>query len=127
MAKFQLSESKIMMGLYDIVKYQILTYCYTKRIQVNESDLDCLTILAMLGETELTEFCLVATEKRIFKSTQAVRNCIVKLEKVNLVQKEGKTKKKILVNPDMKLLNAGNILIVNKFIYFDTSKVEGNT
>ena len=90
MAKFNVVDKKVRMGLYDIVRYQILTYCYVNRVQATESDLDCLTILAMTGESDLTEFCLLITEKRIFKSTQSVRNCLVKLERNNLITKEGK-------------------------------------
>ena len=70
MAKFNVVDKKVRMGLYDIVRYQILTYCYVNRVQATESDLDCLTILAMTGESDLTEFCLLITEKRIFKSTR---------------------------------------------------------
>lgn len=121
MAKFKLAESKIMMSLYDIVKYQILVYCYTNRIQLNDSDLETLTLLATVGETELTEFCLLCTEKRIFKSTQVVRNCVVKLEKLNLISKDGSNKKKkIVISPLMKVIDSGNIMIVNKFIHFDS-------
>jgi len=121
MAKFKLAESKIMMSLYDIIKYQILVYCYTNRIQLNDSDLETLTLLATVGETELTEFCLLCTEKRIFKSTQVVRNCVVKLEKLNLISKDGSNKKKkIVISPLMKVIESGNIMLVNKFIYFDS-------
>ena len=121
MAKFNVVDKKVRMGLYDIVKYQILTHCYVKRIPVTESDVDCLATLAISGESDLTEFCLLVTQKRIFKSTQSVRNCIVKLEKNNLIGKEGKTKKKkkILVNPDLNLQTVGNILINHKFFYLD--------
>lgn len=112
--------------MYDIVRYQILTYCYVNRVQATESDLDCLTILAMTGESDLAEFCLLITEKRIFKSTQSVRNCLVKLERNNLISKEGKTKKKIAVNPLMKLQTSGNILINHKFIYVGTEETQGS-
>ena len=126
MAKFNVVDKKVRMGLYDIVRYQILTYCYVNRIQATESDLDCLTILAMTGESDLAEFCLLITEKRIFKSTQSVRNCLVKLERNNLISKEGKTKKKIAVNPMMKLQTYGNILINHKFIYVGTEETQGS-
>ena len=127
MAKFNLVEKKVRMELYDIVKYQILTHCYVKRIAVTESDLDCLTILAMVKDCELTEFCLLATEKRIFKSTQSVRNCLVKLEKNDLILKEGKNKKKISLNPDMKVQTSGNILVNHKFFHVDTQETQGYT
>lgn len=126
MAKFNVVDKKVRMGLYDIVRYQILTYCYVNRVQATESDLDCLTILAMTGESDLAEFCLLITEKRIFKSTQSVRNCLVKLERNNLISKEGKTKKKIAVNPLMKLQTSGNILINHKFIYVGTEETQGS-
>ena len=127
MAKFNLVDKKIRMGLYDIVKYQIATHCYINRIQVTDSDIDCLATLAMSGESDLTEFCLLATEKRIFKSTQSVRNCLVKLEKNNLINKEGKTKKKIGVNPKMLVQTKGNIMINYKFFHLDTQETQGDT
>ena len=126
MARFNVVDKKVRMGLYDIVRYQILTYCYVNRVQVTESDLDCLTILAMTGESDLTEFCLLITEKRIFKSTQSVRNCLVKLERNNLITKEGKTKKRIGVNQSMKLQTFGNILINHKFVYVDPQETQGS-
>lgn len=115
------------MGLYDITKYQIATHCYINRIAVTDSDLDCLTTLALSGESDLTEFCLIATEKRIFKSTQSVRNCLVKLEKHNLISKEGKTKKKIGLNPEMRIQTSGNIMINYKFFHLDPQEAQGNT
>lgn len=129
MAKFNLVDKKVRMGLYDIVKYQIITHCYVKRIAVTESDLDCLTMLAMVDDCDLTEFCLLATEKRIFKSTQSVRNCLVKLEKSNLIAKEGKTKKKkkISLNPDLMIQTSGNIMANYKFFYLDPEEAQGYT
>jgi len=127
MAKFNLVDKKVRMGLYDIVKYQIVTHCYVNRLMVTESDLDCLVTLAMAGEYDLTEFCLLATEKRIFKSTQSVRNCLVKLEKNNLITKEGKTKKKILLNPEMKVQTSGNIMINHKFFHIDPQEAQGGS
>lgn len=127
MAKIKLVEQKVRMGLYDIVKYQISTHCYIKRIPVTESDLDCLSTLAISGENDLTEFCLVATEKRIFKSTQSVRNCLVKLERHNLIIKEGKTKKKIFINPEMRIQTQGNIMTNYKFFHIDPQEAQGHT
>jgi hypothetical protein len=124
MAKFKLSENKILMSLYDIVKYQILTYCYTKKIAVIESELDCLTVLAMSDEMDLGDFCLLITNKRIFKSLQAVRNCIVKLEKNELLIKKGRINKTVKINPKMQILSTGNIMTVFKFIHLDTNEVE---
>lgn len=104
-------EKKAMMDNWDVVKYQLVTYCYISKIQVSEADLNCLTYLALEGEQELTSFCHKVHTKQIFSSPQSVRNCIAKCEKRRLIMKEGKNKKKIYVNPEMKLVVSGNILL----------------
>lgn len=115
-------EKKSIMSLWDIVKYQLMTHCYLYKIAVSESDLDCLTLLAMEGEAELTSFCNKAFEQKIFSSIQSVRNCLSKVEKKKLIMKEGKNKKKIYVNPSLKLLASGNIMINYKFLAIEANK-----
>jgi hypothetical protein len=109
-------EKKMMMTNWEVVKYQIVTYCYISNIQVSEADLNCLTFLALEGEQELTSFCSKVYDKKIFSSPQSTRNSITKCEKKNLIVKEGKNKKKISINPDMKLLSSGNILLNFKIL-----------
>jgi hypothetical protein len=109
-------DKKTMMSRWDIVKYQLVTYCYLYKIQVSESDLDCLTLLALEGEAELTSFCNKAFDKKIFSSIQSVRNCLTKVEKKQLIKKEGKNKKKIYVNPQLNIHASGNILLDFKFL-----------
>ena len=71
------------LDLWDIVRFQILIYCHFNRVNIPDSDLECLTLLAMNGESELTSFCNAACndeqrdrdhnlkyEKEIFKSPQ---------------------------------------------------------
>jgi len=109
-------DKRVRMTQWDIVKYQILTHCYLFQIVVSEADLNCLTFLAIEGEQELTSFCNKAHDKNIFSSTQSVRNCLTKAEKKNLIKKEGKNKKKIAINPDLKVHSQGNILLDYKFL-----------
>jgi hypothetical protein len=109
-------DKRVKMSGWQIVKYQILTHCYLYNIQVSESDLDCLTLLAMEGDQELTSFCNKAHDKQIFSSTQSVRNCLTKSEKKGLIKKEGKNKKKIFINPELKVHSTGNILLDFKFL-----------
>jgi hypothetical protein len=109
-------DKRVKMSGWQIVKYQILTHCYLYNIQVSESDLDCLTLLAMEGDQELTSFCNKAHDKQIFSSTQSVRNCLTKSEKKGLIKKEGKNKKKIFINPELKVHSSGNILLDFKFL-----------
>lgn len=109
-------DKRVQMNYWDIVKYQILTHCYLNKIPVSESDLNCLTYLALEGDQELTSFCNKAHQRSIFSSTQSVRNCLTKAEKKNLIKKEGKNKKKIFLNPEMKVQTKGTILLDFKFL-----------
>lgn len=116
-------EKRVRMNIWDIVKYQILTHCYLQKIVLSEADLECLTFLAFKGEQELTQFCTQAADKKIFQSPQTVRNALNKAESKNLILKEGKSKKKITVHPDLKIQTNGNILLDYKFLAVETSQV----
>lgn len=109
-------DKRVRMDRDQIVKFQLITHCYLSKIPVSEADLDCLAFLAMEGEQELTSFCIKAHGKNIFSSQQSVRNCLTKAEKKNLIIKEGKNKKKIYINPDIKVFSEGNILLDYKFL-----------
>jgi hypothetical protein len=122
MATFNLVEKKAKLEFWDIVKFQILTYCYLEKVAVSESDLDCLTFLALTGEEELTVFCTRCADKGIFSSAQTVRNALTKAEKKNLIVKDGKAKKRISLNPDMKVFSSGNVLLDYKFAAVATSQ-----
>jgi uncharacterized FlgJ-related protein len=89
---------------------------------VSEADLNCLTYLALEGDQELTSFCNKAFSKKIFSSIQSVRNSITKAEKKNLLKKEGKNKKKIFINPDIKVFSKGTILLDFKFLSIETQE-----
>lgn len=117
------------MDLWDITRFQILLHCHLNRVAISDSDLDCLTLLALNGESELTAFCNAACnederdrthnlpfERFIFKTPQSVRNSINKIESKKLIVKRGKSKKKILVNPELKVQTEGNIFVEVKFL-----------
>lgn len=115
-------DKRVKMSRWDIVKFQLMTHCYLYKIPVSTSDLDCLTLLAIEGESELTSFCTKAFQKNIFSSTQSVRNCLTKVEKKNLIKKEGKNKKKIYINPEINIHATGNILLDFKFLSIETNQ-----
>ena len=102
------------MTLLEIVKYQIITYCYFKEIAISDAAALCLAHLAIYGEVELSTFCKGMADKGIFATPQVVRNLIGKSEE-NLVIKEGK-KKIISINPDLALVVSGTILLDFKFL-----------
>ena len=116
------------MDLWDIVKFQIRLYCHLNGISISDSDIECLALLAINGETELTSFCnaacevderdrdnILVHEREIFKTPQSVRNSINKIENIGLINKKGKSKKKISVNPTMQVQAQGNIFVEVKF------------
>lgn len=109
-------EQKLTMNKFDIIKYQIFTYCYVFNIKISEADLNCLTSLAMDGDQELTSFCSKICDNSIFSSSQSARNSITKCEKKGLIIKEGKNKKKIFINPKMKIVSKGNIFLNLKIL-----------
>ncbi len=91
-------DKKIKTTISDTTKYQILTHCFFNKIQISTADLDCLSLLAILGEHELTDFCKIAVTNNIFKSAQSARNAITKAEKKGLIEKQGKNKKSVKLN-----------------------------
>lgn len=109
-------DKRVKIDKWGIVKYQLVTYCYLSNIFVSDAELNCLTYLAIQGEQELTSFCNVIHEKRIFSSPQSVRNCLAKLEKKGMIVKEGKNKKKINLNPVLNVHAKGSILLDFKFL-----------
>ena len=72
--------------IQDAVKYQILTHCFFNKVQISTADLNCLSLLAMLKEHELTDFCKIAVTNSVFKSPQSARNAITKSEKKGLIK-----------------------------------------
>ena len=116
MARVNQILKKVQMTKWDIIKYQILTYCYLNKINVSDSDLECLTLLSINGEQELTSFCSEVHTRNIFQSSQTVRNALTKAEKKELIVKEGRSKKKISIHPELQIQVLGNILLDYKFL-----------
>jgi hypothetical protein len=113
-------DKKVKIDKWGIIKYQLVTHCYLNNIFVSDSELNCLTYLTMQGEQELTSFCNIIYEKKIFSSPQSARNCLAKLEKKGMIIKEGKNKKKITINPALNIHSQGNILLDFKFLNIES-------
>lgn len=117
MAKANLVEKKVVLPQKEIIKYQLVTECFINDVQASNSELNCLTLLGIYGECELADFCNSAVEEGIFKTSQTVRNFLTKAEKSNLVVKNGSSRKKIKLNPLLKVQTEGNIILDYKIIY----------
>ena len=113
---------KVRMSLTSIVKYQLLTYCYLNNISITEADLNCLTLLATEGETELNEFCKLGFDNDIFKSPQSVRNAITKAEKKDLFVKHGDSRKVIKTNPEFNVQTSVPVLLDFTLAALDSKK-----
>jgi hypothetical protein len=118
-------QKRVKMPKWEVVKFQILTHCYINKVTMSESDLNCLTLLSFNQPIELTHFCYDASSEEdwIFKSPQTVRNCINKAEKNKLVIKDQDNKKLIMLNPDLKIVTDGTILLDYKLLGYESKEV----
>lgn len=117
MAKVNVVQKKARIELKDIIKFQLLTHCFLNDLQLSNNELDCVTLLGLYGESELSEFCNLAVDKNIFKTSQTVRNFLTKAGQLKLINKEGTNKKKISLNKELHIQTIGNILLDYKIAY----------
>ncbi len=116
-------DKKVIMSQWDMVKFQLITYCYLKRLHLSEHDLSCLTLLSIEGASTLEEFCEKTRARQIFSSNQSARNALSKAEKKGLIIKEGYNKKKVSISPDLNIQAWGNVVLNYKLIHLE-SKLE---
>ena len=109
-------EKRVRLPIEQVIQYQLLTHCFLSNITLSVADIKCLTMLAIDEEQELNSFCNKVFEAKVFKSPQSVRNAIIKAEKNGLILKEGKNKKKIWINPILKIQTLGNVLLDYKIL-----------
>jgi len=136
MAKFNVVDKKVGMTLEDIIKFQIITYCYINNVTISDAELNCLTVLGLNKKVELSEFCnaccdpenrdktpVIEFTKVIFKTPQTVRNCLARMTNHNIINKYGiGHNKTVELNPALTIQGSGNILLNFKFYYLDTKE-----
>jgi hypothetical protein len=120
-------QKKVRMDIWECVKIQFLVHCFIKNIKISDLDLSCLSMLAIQGETDLTDFCNTAADNNIFGCSQSVRNAVAKAERKGLIEftKVGKSRKKIKISKEIVIQTNGNILLDYKFIRIEPEKSEG--
>lgn len=94
-----------------------MMYFFFKDISFSDSELNCLVVLSAHGKSNLAEFCDMITKKHVFKTAQTVRNFLSKAQEMNVVIKEGSSKKTIKLNPDIEIYTKGNILLKYNLLY----------
>jgi hypothetical protein len=134
MATVNKVDKKVNMTLEEIIKFQIITYCYINKITVSDSELSCLTLLGLNKKAELSDFCnaccvpenrdkdsTLPYTKVIFKTPQTVRNSLAKLTNYNIISKDGLGHNKTIeLNADLKIQIEGNILLDYKLFHIGT-------
>lgn len=111
----------------EMVRFQISFYCYFRDIKVGDKELDCLALLAIDGPVDLNVFCSEASLKMAEPGdvrtslSQSIRNHVTKGILKNLVIKEGKkSKKRVMINPDMQIQTKDSILLDYKVAFIET-------
>ena len=122
MAQLLQVDKKMRMNQWDITKFQLIVHCYLSGIKMSDHDLSCLTLLGITGEQILEDFCQRAVDNEIFSSAQSARNALSKAEKKRLITKQGKNRKKIMINPALNILSLGNILLNYKIVRLENVK-----
>jgi hypothetical protein len=136
MPNFNVVDKKVNMTLEDIIKFQIVTYCYVNKVIVSDAELNCLTLLGLNKKIELSEFCNACCDpanrdktpetsftKIIFKTPQTVRNCIARMTNHNIIHKDGLGHSKTIeLNPSLKIQGTGNVLLNFKIYHIDTQE-----
>ena len=117
MAQANLVTKKIQMGQRDIIKFQLITYCFMKDLKLSNNELDCLTLLGAYGSEELGVFCNTTVIEKIFKTSQTVRNFLTKAVNLKLVVKNGTNKKTIQLKESLQIQTVGNIVLDYKMAY----------
>ena len=122
MSKANLVEKVVKMSLGEIIKFQLDTHCHLRNIQLSDADTNCLTLLGLLEEADLSEFCALVATKEIFKTTQTVRNCLTRMDKFGLIVKDGPSKKRLIkINPELNIQMKGSILLIYKIVYINAT------
>jgi len=133
MATFNVVDKKVNMSLEDIIKFQVITYCYIHKITISEADLSCLTLLGLNKKAELSDFCnaccdpeqrdkepTIPYQKVIFKTPQTVRNCIARMKNYNIINKDGLGHNKTIeLNPELSIQAQGNVLLNFKMYHIE--------
>lgn len=126
---------------WNLIRFQINTYCILRNIKITNADLDMLALLSLLNTTSLSTFCELLTKtelstgvrikkqsgketeyKYIFNSLQSARNAIARIIELGLIKSQGKGNIKIQISSDIEVHTDLNLLINYQFLCLDTNE-----
>lgn len=122
MAKALVVNKQVSLSLIDIIKYQLNMYCFINKIRISPAQLDCLSMLGLYGEINMSDFCNEVVSEEIFGNVQTTRNFITKCVKDDLVTRSGLGNKLVSINKNLELLTEGTILLNLKIYHLETDK-----
>lgn len=107
-----------------IIRFQLICHCCLNQIKLNTHGLQCLTVLGMLGKTDLSQFCEMMKSENIFTSVLSARSRLTILQEAGLILKDhSKYRKTVQLHPNMKIQTTGNILVDMKLLSMETINV----
>jgi len=116
----------VQLDRFEIVKYQLMHYCFMNKMRINETELNCLSVLGEVGPKKLSDFLSIVASRHILGNTASVSNCLNKLAHTKLYIKSGANKKIIQLNPELEIVVEGGILINLKLIKIETDVSKGS-
>jgi hypothetical protein len=122
MAKAFVVNTQVPMTLIEIIKFQINMYCFINKIRLSPAQQDCLALLGLYGEINMSDFCEQVVTEEVFGNVQTTRNFITKSVKEGLVVRSGLGNKIVSLTPELKILNQGTILLNMKIYHHEANK-----
>lgn len=114
----------------EIIRFQLLLYCHLSGIiftdkgrkTINDTELDCLTLIGMAGECDLNSLCNHIAGMKLFKTAMSARNTLGMLEEKGLllkVETDKGNRKKVMLHPDMNIQTKGSVVVEVRSLYKD--------
>jgi hypothetical protein len=122
MAKALVVNKQVPLSLFDVIKFQINMHCFTNKIRLSPAQLDCLSLLGMYGDMNMSDFCEQVVMNEIFGNVQTTRNFITKSVKEGLVSRSGLGNKVVSLNKDLNVLTQGTILLNLKVYHVEANE-----
>lgn len=93
------------------IRMQLLIYCHLNNVHISLAELSMLTLLGIVNEVPMANFCKKVVELRILTSAGGTRHALDKLTGMGIVmKKEQQCKGKLIsLNPDMGIQQKGVI------------------
>ena len=122
MAKALVVNKQVPLSLIEVIKFQINMHCFINKIRLSPAQLDCLSLLGLYGEMNMSDFCNEVISEEIFGNVQTTRNFITKCVKEDLVTRSGLGNKVVSLNNSLELLTEGTILLNLKVYHLETDQ-----